>query len=209
MMDNLTTKQKIVEASIRLFNDNDVANVRLQQIADETGISVGNLAYHFKNKEAIVTAVYENLFEEFSHILSAYLLNPTLADFDQQLEKYYRFFAKYKFYLIDLFEIERSYPQIMERWRDCLQKMALQIKKRLEYNVNRGILRPESIAGLYQTLANDIWMLIVFWRPQQLLKNQPVDERQFKKTVWSHISPHFTPGGLEAFKTEVEPITLF
>ncbi|MEO7308888.1 MAG: TetR family transcriptional regulator [Chitinophagaceae bacterium] len=38
------TKQKILNASLHLFNENGISNTRLQQIADETGISVGNLA---------------------------------------------------------------------------------------------------------------------------------------------------------------------
>ena len=92
-MENLTTKQKILESAIRLFNGDDMANVRLQQIADETGISVGNLAYHFKNKEAIVTAVYEGLFEEFAQILSTYMSSPKLTDFNDQIEQYHRFFC--------------------------------------------------------------------------------------------------------------------
>ncbi|MCC6281147.1 MAG: TetR/AcrR family transcriptional regulator [Saprospiraceae bacterium] len=207
-MNNLTTKQKILEASIRLFNWNDVANVRLQQIADETGISVGNLAYHFKNKEAIVSAVYENLFEEFSQILSTYLTSPKLTDFDVQMEQYHRFFSKYKFYLIDLFEIERSYPVIMERWRECIGKMLLQIRKRLDYYVNRGILQPEPAPGVYDTLTNSIWTTIVFWVPQQVLKDKPVDETVFKQTAWAHISPYFTPKGLSEFALEVQPFIL-
>ncbi len=205
---NLTTKQKILEASIRLFNWNDVANVRLQQIADETGISVGNLAYHFKNKEAIVTAVYENLFDEFSQILSSYMAGPKLSDFDQQMEQYHRFFAKYKFYLIDLFEVERSFPQLMEEWQKCMRKMVLQIRKRLDYNVQRGILYPEPAPGTYDTLANNIWLTIVFWIPQQLLKNQPGEECRFKQAVWAHISPYFTIQGLDEFILEIQPITL-
>ncbi|MBK8425896.1 MAG: TetR/AcrR family transcriptional regulator [Lewinellaceae bacterium] len=207
-MNTLTTKQKILEASIRLFNWNDVANVRLQQIADETGISVGNLAYHFKNKEAIVNAVYENLFDEFSQILSAYLISPKLTDFDMQMEQYHRFFSKYKFYLIDLFEIERSYPAIMERWRECIGKMLLQIRKRLDYYVNRGILRPEPAPGVYDTLSNNIWATIVFWAPQQILKDKPLNESAFKQTAWAHISPYFTPKGLDEFALEVQPMML-
>lgn len=207
-MNSLTTKQKILEASIRLFNWNDVANVRLQQIADETGISVGNLAYHFKNKEAIVSAVYENLFDEFSSILSAYLISPKLTDFDVQMERYHRFFAKYKFYLIDLFEIERSYPTIMIQWHECVGKMMLQIRKRLDYYVNRGILQPEPAPGVYDSLANTIWMTVVFWVPQQILKDCPLDESHFKQNVWSHLKPYFTPKGLDEFLIEVQPIML-
>ena len=207
-MDNLTTKQKILESSIRLFNWNDVANVRLQQIADETGISVGNLAYHFKNKEAIVTAVYENLFEEFSLILSGYLGSPNLTDFDHQMERYHAFFTKYKFYLIDLFEIERSYPAILERWRECVNKMLLQIRKRLDYYVQRGVLRPEPTAGLYDTLANNLWATVVLWRPQQVLKNKPLDVLCFKKAIWEHLSPFLTTKGLDEYKLEVYPMLM-
>lgn len=207
-MKTLTTKQKILEASIRLFNWNDVANVRLQQIADETGISVGNLAYHFKNKDAIVSAVYENMFDEFSNILSAYLISQKLTDFDAQIERYHRFFAKYKFYLIDLFEIERSYPDIMRQWQDSVSKMMMQIRKRLDYYVQRGILKPEPAPGVYDSLANTIWMTIIFWVPQQVLKAKPLEEVYFKQSVWIHIRPYFTPQGLDEFTLEVRPITL-
>jgi AcrR family transcriptional regulator len=207
-MNILTTKQKILEAAIRLFNVDGVANVRLQQIADETGISVGNLAYHYKNKEAIVSAVYESLFDEFSQILSGFLLSPKLTDFDHQLEQYHHFFSKYNFYLIDLFEIDRSYPMIMDRWHQFVGKMLLQIRKRLDYNVQRGILFSEPVAGIYDTLTNNIWMTIVFWIPQQVLKGQPINETLFKQSVWAHISPYFTPRGLGEFELEVKPILI-
>ena len=203
---NGSTKQRILEAAIRLFNMDGIANVRLQQIADETGISVGNLAYHFKNKEAIVTSVYESLFEEFSQILSAYLISPSLADFDQQLTQYHAFFAKYKFYLIDLFEIERSYPAIINRWHQFVGKMLIQIRKRLEYNVQRGILLPEPVAGIYDILTNNIWMTVTFWIPQQVLKGQPFSEPLFKDAVWAQVSPYFTSKGLSEFAAEVQPL---
>ena len=204
----MNTKQRILEAAIRLFNVDGVANVRLQQIADETGISVGNLAYHFKNKEAIVTAVYEMLFDEFSQILSSYLLGPNLTEFDRQLMQYHSFFSKYRFYLIDLFEIERSYPAIIDRWHQFVRKMLMQIRKRLDYNVQRGILLQEPITGIYDTLTNNIWMTITFWMPQQVLKGEPVSESLFKDAVWAQISPYFTLKGLDEFAAEVRPLDL-
>lgn len=111
------TKQRIIDAAIHLFNTHGLANVRLQQIADETGISVGNLAYHYKNKDAIVAAVYEQLFVEFHEILSQYLIHPGLDDFDRQLDMYACFFDRHPSYLVDLFEIERSYPDIIHQWQ--------------------------------------------------------------------------------------------
>lgn len=199
------TKARILEAAIRLFNDNGVANVRLQHIAVEAGISVGNLAYHFKNKEAIVTAVYEQLFDSFSEILASYLLTPTLADFDEQIAKYYGFFFRHKFYLIDLFEAERSYPAILERWHQMVGKMLIQIRKRLDYYAQRKVLQAEPAPGIYDSLTQNIWMTIVFWLPQQALKGQPATEEHFKKAVWSLIAPYLTERGQGEFAGEVAP----
>jgi AcrR family transcriptional regulator len=207
-MNALTTKQKIVEAAIQLFNTEGVANVRLQQIADGAGISVGNLAYHFKNKEAIVSAVYESLFEELIRILSTYMASPALSDFDQQLAQYHHFFSNNKFYLIDLFEIERSYPFIMERWHQFVSKMLIQIRKRIDFGINRGLIQPEPVVGIYNTITNNIWMTIVFWTPQQVLKGLPANGLHFRQAVWTHLTPYFTDAGLQEFELEVQPMIL-
>ena len=63
------TKQKIILSSIELFNQKGLTNVRLQNIADQCGISVGNLAYHFSNKLAIIEVVDEILQSEIETIL--------------------------------------------------------------------------------------------------------------------------------------------
>lgn len=200
------TKQRILDASVILFNDNGLSNVRLQQIADQTGISVGNLAYHFKNKEAIVTFVYETLFEEFSQILSAYLVKPNLLDFDAQLTTYFAFFKKYRFYLIDLFEVERSFPAINDQWHQYVNKMLMQIRKRIEYNVQRGVLMPEPHKGIYDLLTNNLWMSIIFWIPQQILRGTPVSETLFKEAVWSQMMPYFTDKGNDEYMNLIYPI---
>jgi len=59
----MTTKEKIISSSIRLFNEHGLVNVRLQQIADDVGISVGNVAYHFYSKEAIIEKIVTQLSE--------------------------------------------------------------------------------------------------------------------------------------------------
>ena len=50
----MNTKEKILNASLKLYNSKGVSNVSLRAIADEVGISVGNLQYHFKKREEIV-----------------------------------------------------------------------------------------------------------------------------------------------------------
>ena len=67
-----TTKEKIIETSINLFNEKGCLNTSTRHIADELGISVGNLYYHFKNKEDILIDIFINyvniIFKEINAI---------------------------------------------------------------------------------------------------------------------------------------------
>jgi AcrR family transcriptional regulator len=201
-----STKDKILESSVKLFNEAGLANVRLQQIADETGISVGNLAYHFRNKEAIVLCLYEKLFEEFSRILSQYLIYPDLHDFDNQLGLFYRFFDKYKFYLFDLFEVNRNFPEVNEEWQVFTHKLLLQICKRFEYQHNRGILQPAPESDAYEQLSQAVWLTITFWIPQQNLRGKFLVEEYYKQAVWHHLLPYFTPKGQQEYERLIVPV---
>ncbi|MEL6945027.1 MAG: TetR/AcrR family transcriptional regulator, partial [Bacteroidota bacterium] len=198
----MNTKQKILNASIRLFNENGMANVRLQQIARDIGISVGNLAYHYENKKAIVTAINEDLHDEVSEILSTYRLFPNLMDFDVQLTKYFKFAEKYPFYFLDLLEIERQYSDVYAKRQQYISKMVSQIRKRFDFNHQRGIIQKENRKGVYDSIANSIWVLITSWMPQEQVKgmNRNIHINQFKEAVWNQIYPYFTEAGVKEYE---------
>lgn len=206
-MPGSNTKQKILEASIRLFNENGMANVRLQQIASEIGISPGNLAYHFRNKEAIIEAVNEELYQETATILSSYRVYPNLLDFDVQLTHYFSFIQKYPFYFLDLLEIERHYPEIRSKRQLHISKMIRQIRKRFDYNLQRGILIEEPRSGVFDSVALSIWVLITFWVPQNLVRGSQssVDVCEFKEMIWNQVYLYFTEAGIAEFNELIRP----
>lgn len=208
IMADLSTKQKILNASIQLFNENGMANVRLQQIAQEIGISPGNLAYHFRNKEAIIDAINEELYQEANDILSTYRIFPNLIDFDNQLVKYFSFIQKYPFYFLDLLEIERHYPEIRSKRQLHISKMISQIRKRFDFNHQRGLIQEEPRPEVYNSIANAIWVLISFWVPQNLVRGTEADMKvkEFKEMIWNQVYPYFTKKGVAEYEQLILPL---
>lgn len=207
-MTDLSTKQRIVKASIKLFNENGLANVRLKQIAGDIGISVGNLAYHFKNKLAIMEAVNESVHQEAIDILSYYRLFPNLIDFDNQLTKHYEFVTKYPFYFMDLPEMERQYPELFNKIRVQNTKLINQIRKRFEFNQDRGIIKPEIRPGMYDNISVSIWTLITHWPSQHFIRDKDNCNsiKDFKEMVWNHIYPFLTEKGIQEFNVLIKPL---
>src|SRR2546426_10276574 len=54
----LKTYDRIIEASLALFNEQGERNITTNHIAAHLGISPGNLYYHFHNKEEIIHQIF-------------------------------------------------------------------------------------------------------------------------------------------------------
>ena len=65
----MKTRDRILETSLMLFNDEGEHNVTTVDIANEMNISPGNLYYHFKGKESILEALFTRFDTEFSTLL--------------------------------------------------------------------------------------------------------------------------------------------
>ena len=66
------TRDRIIEASLALFNAQGERNVTTNHIAAHLGISPGNLYYHFRNKQAIIA----ELFAQYESRVDAFLRRP-------------------------------------------------------------------------------------------------------------------------------------
>ncbi|MCU0450979.1 MAG: TetR/AcrR family transcriptional regulator [Bernardetiaceae bacterium] len=210
-MANPDTKDRIAEAALRLFNQYGLASVRLQHIADEVGISVGNLAYHFKNKEAIAQVLYYRFCDEFAKVLALYSTGPTFADLDRQLDGFFQFFARHRFYLLDFLELGRLVPVAPTHWQQQQHKLLLQLRRRLAYHVEQGDLRPEPEPDLYDLLAQNLWLTVIFWIPQQLMGQPAVDltggpyRQRYKAHIWAQVNPYLSAKGRLEFSGLAAP----
>lgn len=107
------TKNRILVASLLLFNENGEPQTTTNEIADEVDISPGNLHYHFRRKEHIVVALLDEFRADAGRVLSAPdAESATLDDFWVFLHHLLEFAAAYRFLFRDLETLTESYPSV-------------------------------------------------------------------------------------------------
>lgn len=107
------TRNRILVTSLLLFNEQGEPKTTINDIADETDISPGNLHYHFRKKADIVNA----LMAEFQADARNVLAPPedeevTLHEFWMFLHLLLEFTAAYRFLFRDLETLTADYPAV-------------------------------------------------------------------------------------------------
>jgi AcrR family transcriptional regulator len=97
------TRERIVETALRLFNEFGEPNVTTTTVADELGISPGNLYYHFGNKDEIVNEIFSVFERELRDTLAAPTRRqPTVEDAWLFLHLVFELVWKYRFLYRDI-----------------------------------------------------------------------------------------------------------
>ena len=65
------TRESIIDSAIQIFSDQGIARTTLAEIAKSAGVTRGAIYWHFKNKEDLVTALWDEFLEPFAKIRRA------------------------------------------------------------------------------------------------------------------------------------------
>ena len=106
------TRQRILVASLLLFNEKGVLRTSINDIADEIEISPGNLHYHFRRKADIVDSLLAEFQADARHVLEppdAQAL--TLDDFWLFLHLLLELTAAYRFLIRDAESLAPEFPK--------------------------------------------------------------------------------------------------
>lgn len=160
----MSTKQKILDAALKLFNELGTDAVTVRTIAKEIGISHGNLCYHFASTEAIILKLYESLVDE----MSAAINNLPVAEvgFSQLYQSARASFYlqyKYRFLMLDFVRIMRNQPEIKKHFQGLMHMRSQQFSGILQQLFLQGLLKPEIFPGHYNLLIEQILLTGDFW----------------------------------------------
>ncbi|HEY8010237.1 MAG TPA: TetR/AcrR family transcriptional regulator [Rudaea sp.] len=156
------TRERILEASLAMFNAQGEPNVTTNHIADELEISPGNLYYHFRNKENIV----EHIFARYEARMDQALLVPdhrlpNLEDVWLQLHLVFECMWDYRFLYRDLIDILSRNRKLKMHFARILTRAATSASDVLKGLAQGGVLR--ATQDEIRATAENVLLVTTFW----------------------------------------------
>ena len=184
MEKKLRTKDKILQASIELFNQVGERQVTTNHIAAHLGISPGNLYYHFRNKEDIV----RQIFKEYAKLLETRIKPPSdkaeaLDALASYLDAVFELMWRFHFFYANLPDILSRDPALQQDYQQVQQGVLARVTAVLRALKQSNVIKidDEDITDL----AHSIKLLVTFWI--SYLKTQSPDKNIDQASVYKGV----------------------
>ena len=203
MVARVKTRERIVQQSLKLFNQQGERNVSTNHIAASMEMSPGNLYYHFANKQAIVAI----LFDRYEAQVYGFLQRPAgrlpnLADKRTYLHAVMSVMWDYRFLYRDLEHLLESDAVLAVRYRVFSKQCLAQGRLIYAGFVEAGILSMNN--SQIEALTLNVWVILTSWvRHLCTTLDQPaiLSEQVIKRGVYQILmlqSGHVCPQWREA-----------
>ncbi|WP_300454298.1 TetR/AcrR family transcriptional regulator [Accumulibacter sp.] len=156
------TRERIIETSLRLFNDFGEPNVTTTVIADEMNISAGNLYYHFHNKDEIIETIFASFEREMEGTLAVPARRLTdIEDIWLFLHLLFEQIWKYRFFYRDLNDLLTRNRLLEIHFKQILTHKVQTATKLCDGLVLAGAMR--ATGEQVRALATNMAVIATYW----------------------------------------------
>lgn len=179
------TRERILETSLAMFNVAGEPNVTTNHIADELGISPGNLYYHFRNKDDIVAQLFARYEQRMDEALTAPQQRlPNLEDVWLQLHLVFECMWDFRFLYRDLVDILARNRTQRLRFGRMLERAAGAAHQVLRGLIESGAMRASS--DEIEALVESILLIATFWLDYDVVRHGGTREEPQRLTRGIH-----------------------
>jgi AcrR family transcriptional regulator len=178
------TKGCIARTALRLFDERGTAAVSTNQIAEAMGISVGNLYYHYRNKEEIIREIFERMIASWEAMsVLPQDRRPSLIDLQRILKETFSVLWEYRFFYREFVALMRRDPELGRRYRDVRERGLANTEVLLKNFVESGVLREPEDPTAVPKLARIFWLIAEFWLPFVEMGEETVGPERLQEGV--------------------------
>ncbi|WP_213952830.1 TetR/AcrR family transcriptional regulator [Variovorax sp. dw_954] len=163
------TAQRILEASLDLFNRFGEPNVSTTLVAAELGISPGNLYYHYPAKDALINRLYEDYELELNELLHASEGVNDVEDAWFFMHSLFELIWRYRFLYRDLNDLLSKNRLLETRFQLVLDNKARAIRTLLA-----GMARADNLEidlREVEALSRSMVVVLTYWLSYEYVRN--------------------------------------
>lgn len=180
------TAGAIRDTALELFNRFGAPNVTTNHIADELDISPGNLYYHFRSRDQILTTLFDAFEREALDATAAPGHAPEFDDLWLHLHLMFEIQARYRFLFRDLYQLLEQQPSLQRRFRALLEYQRGSLQQIVNRLAEAGRLRATS-ALQRATLTRNALLIVTCWLGYSRLREDRAG-RDPNLAVWQVLS---------------------
>lgn len=164
------TRERILELSLKLFNEFGEPNITTTVISEEMDISPGNLYYHFRNKDDIVNSIFAQFEEEINKKLAiAKNRKPNVDDIWLYLHLSFELIWRYRFFYRDLNDLLSRNRKLELNFKQILAH-----KIQVVRNLCLGLREDNAFEGTnleIDALATNMVVVATYWLSYEYVRN--------------------------------------
>ena len=198
----MKTKGRILATSLSLFNERGLSQVTLRTIAQEMGISQGNLNYHFKKRRDIIEGLYFQLVERMDEVFQGLVTRevdiPLVFESNRRvLEAFYNF----RFFMLDFVQIMRENPSIQQHYLQLQKARIGQFQQTVTILQDKELVRTEEFEDEFDHLYQRMSIVGDFWLSAAEVSGPSAGKliNHYQLILSEFIYPYLTPTGKQNF----------
>lgn len=201
----MDTRETILQEALQQYNGKGFGAVTTRHIAAAMNISPGNLHYHFKHTEDIVSELFNRLTAAYDNLL-VQLKGQQLSSaegVDFFLEQSFNISYQYRFILLSFMEISQQIPDIRKKYSHINKLRQQEFMLVFHQLIQQGVFRKDIPDTILEVLVRNIFILADFWHSHNAvsegLKGKKALE-QYKQSFRALFFPYLTKKGMEYFE---------
>jgi AcrR family transcriptional regulator len=197
------TKEKILDTALELFNKQGIDQTTIRHIAQEMGISHGNLQYHYANTDLIIRALYDRLWMGFEQVMQSapQQVEQEMIAFRESIAGIFRHIYTYRFIFLHFVEICRRIPEIGKHYSQNLKVREGQFLRLFEQMKEKGIMRKDMPEKMLRYLVHQLFIVCDFWLSSNEITLQLKGKKAltyYEELFFSMLYPYLTAKGMKS-----------
>jgi len=193
----MNTRQKIVDQSLKLFNERGIEYVGLRELAAILDIRVGNISYYFPTKDDLVYELSQELSKSNATLLRE-RDSLTMIEFLETLHKVFLNHIKFRCLLLSVVHLMQQNKHLASAYKKTQSQRYSTIRSNLAVLEKAGYLKIEYEEQM-EFLVSNLSLVSRFWISEAAISfrqmSEPEQVRYYLKHVVQLFSSYATAKG--------------